>query len=95
MLFDRLAKKKHKELADFPHIYLYNLAVDPEYQGNGWTSVLLNPMLANADKKRLPCYLESPERNVSLYKHFGFEVLEHISSPEFENDMWLMMRYSK
>jgi GNAT superfamily N-acetyltransferase len=95
LLFDRLAKKKHKEHANFPHIYLYNLAVDPKHQGKGWTSVLLNPMLAKADKERLPCYLESPERNVSLYKHFGFEVLEHISSPEFENDMWLMMRYTK
>jgi ribosomal protein S18 acetylase RimI-like enzyme len=95
LLFDKLAKSKHKEHANLPHLYLYNLAVDPEHQGKGWTSVLLNPMLAKADKERLPCYLESPERNVSLYKHFGFEVLEHISSPEFENDMWLMMRYSK
>jgi hypothetical protein len=52
-------------------------------------------MLAKADEQQLPCYLESPERNVSLYEHFGFEVLEHISSPDSDNDIWLMMRYSK
>jgi ribosomal protein S18 acetylase RimI-like enzyme len=95
MHFDRLAKQKHKEHANFPHLYLYNLAVDPKHQRKGWTSVLLNPMLAKADELRLPCYLESPERNVSLYEHFGFEVKEHISLPEFENDIWIMMRYNK
>ncbi|NVM46840.1 MAG: GNAT family N-acetyltransferase [Candidatus Lokiarchaeota archaeon] len=92
--YDRLAKNKHKENANFPHLYLYNLAVDPKHQGKGWASVLLNPMLAKADKERLPCYLESPERNVSLYEHFGFEVLEHISLPDSDNDIWLMIRYS-
>jgi len=93
--YDKLAKNKHKEYANFPHLYLYNIAVDPKHQGKGWTSVLLNPMLNKADKEQLPCYLESPERNVSLYEHFGFEVLEHISLPDADNDIWLMMRYSK
>jgi len=93
--YDKLAKNKHQEYANFPHLYLYNIAVDPEHQGKGWTSVLMKPMLAKADKERLPCYLESPERNISLYEHFGFEVLEHISRPDSENDIWLMMRYNK
>lgn len=93
--YDKLAKNKHKEYANFPHLYLYNIAVDPEHQGKGWTSVLMKPMLVKADKERLPCYLESPERNVSLYEHFGFEVLEHISRTDSDNDIWLMMRYSK
>lgn len=95
LLYDKLCKKKHKEYADFPHWYLYNLAVDPKHQGKGWTSVLLNPMLARADKEKLPCYLETNERNVALYEHFGFEVIEQISLPEFDNDIWLMMRYNK
>ena len=93
--YDRLAKSKHKEYANFPHLYLYNIAVDPKHQGKGWTSVLLNPMLSKADEKRLPCYLESPERNVPLYEHFGFEILEHVSRPDSDNDIWLMMRYNK
>lgn len=95
ILYDKLCKKKHKQHANFPHWYLYNLAVDPKHQGNGWTSVLLKPMLARADRQKLPCYLETHERNVPLYEHFGFEVVECISLPEFDNNMWLMMRYSK
>ena len=93
--FDNLVKKKRKEHVNFPHWYLYNLAVDPKHQGKGWTSVLLNPMLARADKDRLPCYLETGERNVKLYEHFGFEVIEQISVPEFDEDMFLMLRNSK
>lgn len=94
-IFDNLCKKKHKEHANFPHWYLYNLAVDPKHQAKGWASVLLNPMLAKADKDRLPCYLETGERNIKLYEHFGFEVIERISVPEFDEDMCIMMRYSK
>lgn len=95
LVFDRIMKRKHREHANFPHLYLYNLAVAPEHQGKGWTSVLLKPMLAKADRERLPCYLESPERNLSLYKHFGFEVLEHITLGDSENEGYIMMRYNK
>lgn len=94
LFYDNLNKKKHEVHGNFPHWYLYNIAVDPKHQGKGWASVLLNPMLAKADKEKLPCYLETSDRNVSMYKHFGFEVIEHISLPEYD-DLWLMMRYNK
>ena len=95
MRYSNLANKKHKQLANFPHMYLYNLAIDPRYQGNGYSSRLLKPMLAKLDENNLPCYLETHERNISLYEHFGFEVIEQMILPEFDNDVWLMMRYSK
>jgi ribosomal protein S18 acetylase RimI-like enzyme len=95
LFYDNLNKIKHKEHANFPHWYLYNIAVDPKYQGKGWASVLLNPMLAKADKEKLPCYLETGDRNVQFYKHFGFEVIEHIPVAEYDNDIWYMMRYPK
>ncbi len=96
MRYSNLANKKHKQHANFPHMYLYNLAIDPDHQGNGYASRLLKPMFAKLDENNLPCYLETGERNVSLYEHFGFELLEQISIPESDNDGgWLMMRYSK
>jgi len=95
MRYSNLANKKHKQHANFPHMYLYNLAIDPRYQGKGYSSRLLKPMLAKLDENNLPCYLETGERNISLYEHFGFEVIEQIDLPEFDNDVWLMMRYSK
>lgn len=95
LYFDKLGKEKHKQHANFPHLYLYNLAVDPDHQGKGWASVLLKPMLAKADKNKLPCYLETGNRNVSMYEHFGFEVVEHVPVPELDEDMWILMRYPK
>ena len=95
MRYSNLANKKHKQHASFPHMYLYNLAIDPQHQGNGYASRLLTPMLAKLDENNLPCYLETHERNIPLYEHFGFELVEQISLPEFDEEVWLMMRYNK
>jgi len=93
--YSNIASRKHKQYANFPHMYLYNLAIDPKYQGLGYASRLLKPMLAKIDENNLPCYLESPERNLALYEHFGFEIVEHIALPEFDNEIWLMLRSNK
>ena len=95
MRYSNLAHKKHKQHANFPHMYLYNLAIDPDHQGNGYASRLLKPMFAKLDENNLPCYLETGERNISLYEHFGFELVEQINLPESDSTGWLMMRYSK
>ena len=95
MRYSNLTNKKHKQHASFPHMYLYNLAIDPQHQGNGYASRLLTPMLAKLDEDNLPCYLETHERNIPLYEHFGFELVEQISLPEFDEEVWLMMRYNK
>jgi ribosomal protein S18 acetylase RimI-like enzyme len=93
--YANMASKKHDQHANFPHMYLYNLAIDPVYQGHGYATRLLKPMLAKLDENNLPCYLESPERNLALYEHFGFEVVEHVASPEFDTEIWLMLRNNK
>jgi len=93
--YSSLVSAKHRQHANFPHMYLFNIAIDPKYQGKGYASKLLKPMFAKLDENNLPCYLESPERNLALYEHFGFEVVEHVSLPEDNNDMWLMIRKNK
>jgi len=93
--YSSLVSAKHRQHANFPHMYLFNLVIDPKYQGKGYASRLLKPMFVKLDENNLPCYLESPERNLALYEHFGFEVVEHVSLPENDNDMWLMIRYNK
>jgi len=95
MRYSNFASKKHKEHANFPHMYLYNLAIDPSHQGKGYASRLLKPMFAKLDEANLPCYLESHERNQSLYEHFGFEVVERISRDEEEYDSLMMLRKKK
>lgn len=86
---------KQKELVTFPHWYLHTLGVDPKFQGRGYAGKLLKGMLNRIDEEGLPCYLEtSTERNVSMYRHFGFEVIEEIYAPGTTCKLWAMLRDS-
>jgi len=59
------------------HWYLMVIGVDPIYQGKGYASRLLNPMLARAEQEHLPCYVNTEvEKNVAMYQHFGFRVVD-------------------
>ncbi|UCG54292.1 MAG: GNAT family N-acetyltransferase [Dehalococcoidia bacterium] len=91
--YDRYIDNKHEELVPFPHWYLAVLAVDPQYQGKGYASLLLNDMLACIDKEDLPCYVETEgEKNVSLYQHFGFEVIDSFFVPNTNDRLVAMLR---
>ena len=90
--YDSYCKNKHLEHANFPHWYLYNLAIEPRYQGQGLGSKLLSPMLKCLDEQNLPCYLETDEKNISLYQHFGFEVVDRGSLEDFDTEMIFMLR---
>jgi ribosomal protein S18 acetylase RimI-like enzyme len=83
----------HKRLAPFEHWYLQVIGVDPQCQGQGHAGRLLGPMLARIDEERLPCYLETlVEKNVRLYEHFGFEVVEEAPIPKSSLTNWAMLR---
>jgi GNAT superfamily N-acetyltransferase len=58
------------------------LAVKPGYQGRGIGSSMMAPVLARADRDRLPAYLEATsDRNKSLYERYGFETIGHVPLP--------------
>lgn len=60
-----------------PHWYLEVLSVRPEHQRQGLGSRLVTPVLARADRDRVPCYLETADpANVEFYQRFGFEVVD-------------------
>ena len=83
----------HKQYANFPHRYLSTIGVDPVYQGRGYASLLIRAKLAELDKQTVPCYLETmKEKNVSIYQHFGFEVVEDGTIPDTDIPMWAMLR---
>jgi ribosomal protein S18 acetylase RimI-like enzyme len=83
----------HKRLAPSRHWFLQMIGVDPKFQGSGYASALLGPMLARIDEEGLPCYLETPdERNVPLYEHFGFTVVDRSTIPETDLANWAMLR---
>jgi ribosomal protein S18 acetylase RimI-like enzyme len=85
--------RQHKLHVPKKHWYLYVLGVDPSFQGQGNASKLLQPMLERLDKEGLPAYLETnKERNVALYQHFGFEVVEESTLPGTDLVTWAMKR---
>jgi GNAT superfamily N-acetyltransferase len=91
--FTYYADEVRKRLMPGRHWYLQILGVDPAYQGQGFSSCLLRPMLARADKDGLPCFLETQaEKNVKLYEHFGFRVAEEGMIPGSNVKSWAMVR---
>lgn len=68
-----------------PHWYLPMLGVDPVYHGKGFGTALMDHATGMFDKENILAYLESSnERNISLYKRHGFELMGKIqvnSSP--------------
>lgn len=74
---DAEATKRMRRSLRTPHWVLDLLGVAPEHQGRGISRRLLEPTLARADQKGLPCYLiTNKEENVAIYSRFGFEVIE-------------------
>jgi ribosomal protein S18 acetylase RimI-like enzyme len=75
------------------HWYLPLLGVDPDWQGRGFGSQLMRPVLERCDAERTPAYLEaSTPRNRALYERHGFEVTRELRLPMGGPPMWPMWR---
>ncbi len=83
----------HKTNVPEPHWYLLMLGVAPFHQSKGIGSSLIQPILEQADKENLPCYLEtSTEGAVRFYQRHCFEVIETITLPQESLYIWTMKR---
>ncbi len=83
-------EKKHPHE---PHWYLSVLGVDPDRQGQGFGTTLMQPVLEMCDRDGTPAYLESSkEQNVPLYERNGFKVTEMFEIPNGGPPLWLMWR---
>lgn len=83
----------HKNLANFPHWYLSPIGVAKEFQGKGYASDLLRYMFMRIDQENLPCYLETQnEKNICIYEHFGFIIIEESVIPGTNITHWAMLR---
>lgn len=90
---DAYTLQKHRELVPGRHWYLAALAVDPDHQGKGHASRLLKDGLSRIDMENLPCYLETDgEKNASMYRHFGFEVIDEFVAPGSNETTIAMLR---
>jgi ribosomal protein S18 acetylase RimI-like enzyme len=76
-----------------PHWYVAAIGVDPDSQGEGLGSVLMEHGIARADRDDKPIYLETEtERNVGFYQRLGFDVVEEFRPDVLNVPMWLMAR---
>lgn len=74
------------------HWYLAVLATDPELQGQGIGSALMQPILEECDKTGTSAYLESSkEANIPFYNKHGFEVVDTLQIPGGPR-LWPMVR---
>ncbi len=86
-------ERLRKTHAPAPHFYLSALGVDPTRQGQGIGSALLRPILDRCATERITAYLETATaRNVLLYEHLGFEVVDDLILPGTDIHGWLMLR---
>jgi GNAT superfamily N-acetyltransferase len=84
-------EKKHPN--DPPHWYLAVLGTEPDAQGKGLGSAVLQPVLSQCDANGEPAYLESSkERNIPFYERHGFKVTEEIGLPKGGPPVWGMWR---
>ncbi|MFC1950873.1 GNAT family N-acetyltransferase [Chloroflexota bacterium] len=86
----------HRQLDRFNPWYLSILAVDPEFRGKAFVSRLFEPMLKIFDSTDQYCFLETnKERNVPMYEHFGFKMIEKLPIPDTDLTTWMMLREPK
>lgn len=73
--------------------YLYNLVVSPQFHGQSLVRRLLEPMLEFCARTDRPVYLEThSEKNVAMYRHFGFDVVNDDPLPGTEMVHWGMAK---
>ncbi len=87
-----LEKRRHHHVPQ-PHFYLSALGVEPDRQGTGTGTAMMQPVLTLCDSGGTPAYLETAAaRNVLLYERLGFDVVEEMDLPGTDVHGWLMLR---
>lgn len=82
--------EKHASDTDW---ILFQLAVNPFCQGKGHGRALLNSMLKRIDKHKHSCCLDThDEKNVNIYKRYGFKVVYSGTVPHSNTSLWTMVR---
>ncbi len=74
--YGRFVDNLHRKLLPEPHWYLQVIGVDPACHGRGFSGRLIRPVLERIDRECMPCALETNiDKNVAIYRRFGFEVI--------------------
>lgn len=85
--------RAHQQTVQGPHWYLALLGVSPSCQGKGLGGVLLAPVLQQADRDGIPCYLETFKPSTPpFYQRHGFRTVVAGVEPQSQIPFWTMRR---
>lgn len=94
--FDRFFRELdalHRREAGEPHWHLAVIGVDPQLQGSGLGSVLIQAMLTRTDRQGLPVYMLTLQPgDVPLYQRHGFDLLTGGAGAAGGAKVWTLLR---
>ncbi|MBO7252324.1 MAG: GNAT family N-acetyltransferase [Oscillospiraceae bacterium] len=94
LTYENYAMGLKKTFTDNYDWYLYNLSIRKDAQGRGLASKLMRPMLQFCDEEMMVAYLETnKESNVSLYRHYGFDLMKQEQIPKSPVTHYAMVRH--
>ncbi len=71
------AVKIRKQLIRDPYWYVVLIAIAPEFQGRGFASRLLKPILLQAEQEKEYVFLETHNpKNIPIYEKLGFKIMD-------------------
>jgi len=83
----------HKNIISGRHYRIKIIAIDKALRGTGAFRKLITPAIEFADGEQIPMVLETHNpSNVGLYEHFGFKLVETITSAETPIQQYCMIR---
>jgi hypothetical protein len=86
-------ERVHRRLATRPHWYLVALGARSLTTMKGMSGALLAPVLARADRDRLPCYVEVFQASLlPFYGECGFQIIGAGQVRGGGTSFWAMMR---
>ena len=89
----KIADQLQEQSVSGRHWYLLGLGVEPSRQGRGVGGALLQPVLAQADRENLVCFLDTNnEMNIAFYERYGFGVVGHRQASPLSPHTWSMRR---
>ena len=90
--FESFAMDMRKKYTNYEDWYLYNLCIDKKCQGKKIASKLIKPLIEYFRINKKMCYLETNwDKNVPIYEHFGFKVMEKSLVPGSNVEHYAML----
>ena len=71
-----IKQKTRSDILNTSYYYIDFVGVDPQYQKQGFSLLLIEEKLNYCDRMKIPCYVEtSNQENVPFYLKFGFKII--------------------